>query len=111
MGSHAADELSARGYAVSSFDRIQSPYLSSNQTMITGDMMDESVLESAFSGMDYIYYFAGVADIGEAKEKPYETINSNVMGVTLALKVAVASRSKGLSMLLQCTCTAHMAHF
>ena len=93
MGSHAADELSARGYAVTVFDRIQSP-LSSNQTMITGDMMDESVLESAFSGMDYIYYFAGVADIGEAKEKPYETINSNVMGVTLALKVAVASKVK-----------------
>ena len=34
MGSHAADELTARGYAVTILDAVSSPWLSKNQKMI-----------------------------------------------------------------------------
>ena len=106
MGSHAADELSARGYAVTIFDRIQSPYLSSNQTMINGDMMDESALESAFSGMDYIYYFAGVADIGEAKvECLQKRLDDEESGVRVAARnenLREAHQLDGYDMVVVC---------
>ena len=34
----------------------------------------------AVEGARYLYNFAGVADIAEAKVRPYDTINLNVMG-------------------------------
>jgi len=40
---------------------------------------------------DVIYHFAGIADIGDAKARPYDTIESNVMGVTKVLDEAVRS--------------------
>jgi len=89
MGSHTADELSRRGYAVTIFDRIASPWLREDQEMIEGDLMDISAVKSAISGADYVYHFAGIADIGEAKSSPYDTIESNVMGVTKALEASI----------------------
>jgi len=89
MGSHTADELSRRGYAVTIFDRIASPWLREDQEMIEGDLMDISAVKSAMSGADYVYHFAGIADIGEAKSSPYDTIESNVMGVTNTLEASI----------------------
>ena len=91
MGSHTADELTARGHKVSIFDWVESPFLKIDQTMIVGDMMDKASLEQALINIDYVYYFAGVADIGAAKSKPYETIYTNIMGVTMALEVSAAA--------------------
>lgn len=89
MGSHTADELSRRGFAVTIFDRTASPWLREDQEMVTGDLMDMNALRAAMNGARYVYHFAGVADIGEAKSRPYDTIESNVMGVTKALEAAV----------------------
>jgi len=91
MGSHTADELSKRGYEVTIFDRRVSPWLREDQEMIEGDLMDLAALKDAMSGVHYVYHFAGIADIGEAKSNPYDTIESNVMGVTKALEAAVDS--------------------
>lgn len=94
MGSHTADELSKRGHHVTIFDKVYSPYLKADQTMVEGDMLDKAALEKAFKKIDYVYYFAGVADIGEAKENPLNTIEKNVMGVTIALDIAVKEKIK-----------------
>lgn len=91
MGSHTADELSNIGHQVTIFDRVHSPYLRADQSMIVDDMMSKLALEKALKHIDYVYYFAGVADIGDAKNNPYETIYTNVMGVTTALEVANTS--------------------
>lgn len=94
MGSHTADELSRSGYAVTIYDQQASPWLGSNQKMIAGDLMDRAALVEAMRGKDVVYHFAGVADIGEAKERPYDTVNANVMGVTNALEAAVECKIK-----------------
>lgn len=91
MGSHTADELSKRGYKVTIFDRTLSPWLRDDQNMIVGDLMDFISLKNAMKGAHYVYHFAGIADIGEAKSNPYGTIESNVMGVTKALEAAIGS--------------------
>jgi len=89
MGSHTADELSLRGYDVTIYDCVSSKHLSNGQEMIVADLMDEKKMEEAIKDTDIIYYFAGVADIGEAKLNPYNTIHLNVMGVTSVLNIAV----------------------
>ena len=94
MGSHTADELSNRGYAVTILDRIESPWLRKDQKMVVAEFSDLNALQEAMQHMDVVYHFAGIADIGDAKDRPYETIESNVMGVTRVLDAAVKAGVK-----------------
>ena len=94
MGSHTADVLSEDGNIVSILDKVSSPWLRSDQTMIVGDTMDSDILESSMKDVDCVYYFAGIADIGEAKSNPYSTIEINIMGLTKALEAAVKNNVK-----------------
>ena len=94
MGSHTADELSKSGYSVVIYDRFSSPWLRDDQEMIVGDFEDLIKLESAMKDVSIVYHFAGLADIGESKKFPYKTIESNVMGLTKVLEIAVKSSVK-----------------
>lgn len=94
MGSHTADVLSENGKIVSILDKVSSPWLRSDQNMIVGDAMDSDILESSMQGVDCVYYFAGIADIAEAKFNPYNTIEINIMGLTKALEAAVKNNVK-----------------
>jgi len=89
MGSHTADLLSDNGYVVTILDKVTSPWLRDDQTMVVGDAMDSNVLMSAMNEIDYVFYFAGIADIAEAKVNPYKTIEVNIMGLTKALEAGV----------------------
>ena len=62
--------------------------------MIVGNMMEQVILDSSMKEIDYVYYFAGIADIGEAKSNPYKTIEINIMGLTKALEAAVKNNVK-----------------
>ena len=88
MGSHTADELSNRGFDVTIFDKSHSPWLKENQNMIEGDMLDIDQVSKAIKGAKFLYHFGGVADIGEAKKNPFETINHNVIGAAVAMEAA-----------------------
>ena len=89
MGSHTADLLSDNGYVVTILDKVTSPWLRDDQTMVVGDTMDSNILTSAMNKIDYVFYFAGIADIAEAKVNPYKTIEVNIMGLTKALEAGV----------------------
>ena len=91
LGSHVADELTNRGYAVTMFDQAPSRWIQKNQDMIVGDMLDTDLLAKACEGSRYLYHFGGIADIGEAKRNPYKTIEINVLGAAKALEVACAA--------------------
>lgn len=82
LGSHVADELTARGYNVRIYDLKKSPYLRKNQKMISGDILDRDKVRRAIEGCDVVYNFAGIADIDEASINPPETIKINVLGNT-----------------------------
>ena len=94
MGSHTADVLSEEGYQVTIFDIYNSPWLRDDQEMIVGDILDKQAVSKAVEGADYIYHFAGIADIGEAAERPVDTINLNVLGTTILLDAAVKEKIK-----------------
>lgn len=80
LGSHVADELSKRGYEVTIFDIKTSPYLRDDQKMIIGNILDCSQVNLAIQNKDFVYHFAAIADIKEAKERPIETANFNIIG-------------------------------
>jgi UDP-glucose 4-epimerase len=94
IGSHVADELTNRGYAVKVYDLKNSPYLQKGQEMIIGDLLDEEKVKKAIRGCDYVYNFAGIADLDQAGTLPLETIRQNILGNTIVLKAAEEAKVK-----------------
>ena len=88
MGSHTADELSNRGFDVTIFDKSISPWLKENQNMVEGDMLDIDQVSKAIKEAKFVYHFGGVADIGDAKKIPFETINHNVISAAVVMEAA-----------------------
>ena len=86
LGSHIADELSQRDYEVILFDMVPSPYAKSNQRMIVGHLSDCDLLCEITKNIEYIYHFAGLADIAECSEKPKEVALTNIMGTVNLLE-------------------------
>lgn len=89
LGSHLADELVNIGHNVTIFDLKKSQYLQHNQKMIIGDITNVNDVENAVKGMDYVYHFAAIADIGQAKENVSESANFNIMGTINVLNACV----------------------
>lgn len=94
LGSHVADALSDAGYPVRIFDRVPSPYLRSGQEMVVGDLMDAAATMRAAEGCTYVYNFAGLADIDDAKNRPIDTVQLNVLGNVHCLEAARVSGAK-----------------
>ena len=94
LGSHVADSLSDDGYQVTIFDKRKSPYLREDQEMIVGDILDDDILDSAISGNDIVYNFAGISDIDECHKYPIETLQYNVLGNAKILSFAKKNNIK-----------------
>lgn len=94
IGSHVADELTDRGHEVSIFDIKTSKYLSENQKMIKGDVLDENAVMDAVKGSDYVFNFAGIADLDSAVTQPLNTIKLNILGTTNILGACVKEKVK-----------------
>ena len=88
LGSHTADVLTEKGYDVVIYDISQSKYLKPSQRMIVGNILDEEKVRMSVEGADVVYNFAGIADIGEAVNKPVETVKYNILGNTIILDAA-----------------------
>jgi UDP-glucose 4-epimerase len=86
LGSHTADELSRRGYDVVIFDSVKSRWLRDDQEMIIGDIMDRDAVRNALEAATAVYHFAGISDINEATEKPFNTVKVNVLGTANILE-------------------------
>ena len=80
LGSHVADALSDHGYKTYIFDLNKSPWLRDDQVMVEGNILDKPSVASTVKGADVVYHLAGMADIGEAASKPYDTMQINIMG-------------------------------
>jgi UDP-glucose 4-epimerase len=92
LGSHTADELTRRGYHVSLFDESESQWRTPEQVMHVGNVLDKNALDAVLDGIDVVYHFAGIADINESAERPFDTININVSGTAQIIDAAVCAR-------------------
>ena len=94
IGSHVADVLTEKGHNVIVYDIRQSTYLKSPQEMVVGDILDEKKVRKVVEGVDVVYNFAGIADIGEAANKPVETVKYNILGNAIVLDAAKEAKVK-----------------
>ena len=94
IGSHVADELSANGFDVTLFDIKDSPWCSTKQKMIIGNLSNMALLNEITKDVDYIYHFAGIADISHSNKIPYETILTNILGTTNLIEAALNNNVK-----------------
>lgn len=88
IGSYVADYLTRSGHEVAVFDLKPSPYLLPGQEMIIGDILDEDTVANAVQGCDYLYDFAGIADLDDATTRPIDTIHQNILGTATLLEAA-----------------------
>ena len=92
MGSHTADILSDKGIDVTIADMKKSKWLRADQKMIELDILNLDSVVEAVKNSDYVYHFAAIADIGEAKKNPYKTLEINLVGTMNILEAAVRSK-------------------
>ena len=86
LGSHVADELTEKGYEVTIFDQKKSTWINDNQKFIESDLLNREHVIKSLEGFNFVIHFAGIADIGESKEKPLETIETNIIGTANLLE-------------------------
>jgi UDP-glucose 4-epimerase len=88
LGSHLADELTARGHEVLVFDQRASPFLQPAQEHVVGDLLDFDLLCRTLKGADYVYHLGALADLNAARTRPRETASINVLGTVNLLEAA-----------------------
>lgn len=93
LGSHIADELSRREFAVTILDRQLSPWLRGDQKMMIGDILDVEDVERAVRGAEYVFHLAGLSDLNAARTQPQATARLNIEGTINLLE---ASRRAGV---------------
>ena len=94
LGSHVADELHKKGYEVVIFDKVESKYLQDGQSMVVGDILDRQQVAGAVEGCDYVYNYAGIADLDDASTRPVDTVMLNVVGTCNILDACVVQQVK-----------------
>ena len=86
LGSHICDKLSNAGHDVTIVDVRPSPWLRDDQKMVVGSILDEDCVQAAVEGAEVVFNYAGIADIGEANERPVDTARLNVVGNVMVLE-------------------------
>ena len=92
LGSHVAEQLLEKGYDVTVFDRISSPYLKPDQKMIVGDILDANYIKTVVKGHDVVFNFAGLSDLDLGVSQPLEVVQQNIAGTISLLTAAVEAK-------------------
>ena len=94
LGSHVADRLADSKYQVTIFDKTKSNLIKKNQRFILGDILDKNKVDKAVKGSKYIYIYAGIADLDEYFDKPFQTAEVNILGLINILNASVKHNVK-----------------
>ena len=94
IGSHFADSLVKNGHKVIIYDQKKSIYLKKNQIFIKGTLNQQIKLKKLLKKVDYVFHFAGVADINQANKTPLKAINDNILGTANVLEACIHNKIK-----------------
>jgi len=86
LGSHIADELTARGHRVTVFVRQEPSWRNPEHEIRIGDITDPVSVASAVQGHDVVFHLAALADLNEAKTRPVDTWRVNIGGTLNVLE-------------------------
>ena len=87
LGSHVADALSKKGHKVKIFDKNKSKWTRFDQEMFIGDILNPKDLDRAINGADFVFHFAALSDINQARKEPINTVELNILGTVFALEL------------------------
>jgi nucleoside-diphosphate-sugar epimerase len=96
IGSHLADALLARGYSVCIVDNLSTGrienigHIMDNIEFVKGSILDETILDHAFSGASYVFHLAAVPSVPKSIQDPLTSHEANATGT---LKVLIAARA------------------
>ena len=96
IGSHLADALLERGFAVRVLDNFHTgsrQNLNPRAQVVEADIRERAAVEPAFAGVDCVFHTAALPRVGLSIERPLETHLVNVVGT---LNVLLAARAAGV---------------
>ena len=88
LGSNLVDELNKLNYDIIIIDNKNIK----QKGYFKCDVKDYHSLRKVLSGCDYVFNFAGIADIAESKLSPEKTIELNILGTTNVLNACVKNK-------------------
>jgi UDP-glucose 4-epimerase len=94
LGSHIADFLSNKKNNVTLFDKKKSIYKNKQQKMIIGSINKFTDIQKATKNIHTVFHFAASADLNYSNKKPFETIESNIIGTVNLLKSCLKNKVK-----------------
>lgn len=92
LGRYIVKELIKQKYKVKIIDKIKID----NKNSYICDILDYDKLKKLLSDCDYVFNFAGMADIGESNIAPLETIKTNIIGSTNIFDICAKLKIKRL---------------
>lgn len=94
LGSFVADELTERGYEVTLFDCKPSAFKKYGQKECIGNLLDMDYLLEVTNGVDVVYHYAGMADIGMCADNPRKVVENNVVSTVNLLEACRMNKVK-----------------
>jgi UDP-glucose 4-epimerase len=102
VGSFLADELLARNFIVTAVDNLSTGKLeniahlktSSDFRFITGDIMDEELMDRLIAESECVFHLAAAVGVKLIIERPVETIETNIMGTEIIYKYTNKHKKK-----------------
>ena len=92
LGKQIAKELIELKYNVKIIDKIK---INTKNSYVC-DIMNYDKLKKILSDCDYVFNFAGIADIGESNKNPIKTIQNNLIGSTNVFDICAKLKVKRL---------------
>lgn len=100
IGSHTVDLLLDQGYQVLALDNLSSGSWDNlahhaGNSRLAFERRDVRALrpdEPLFQGVDYVFHYAGIADIVPSIERPTDYLSNNVLGTVCVLEAARHAR-------------------
>jgi UDP-glucose 4-epimerase len=80
IGSNVCDYFTKNNFKVIVADSKKSKFLNKKQKMFTGNINNFNDVLNSLKGSQYVFNFAGLADINESNDNPIDLVNSNIMG-------------------------------
>ncbi|MFB3814655.1 MAG: NAD-dependent epimerase/dehydratase family protein [Terriglobales bacterium] len=101
LGSHLADKLLSRGYAVRIFDNLAPQvhpngipeYLSPEVEFIRGDMRDLDRLRDAVRDVDAVFHLAAAVGVGQSMYEIFHYMGVNTLGTASLLQALLDTRA------------------
>ena len=99
LGSHLAEGLVKKGYAVRVFDSFKTGManletVKNKVEIIEGDFLNHEDLSQALKGADYVFHYISTTVPTTAAKDPIYDVQTNLIGTVRLLQLAVASKVK-----------------